>query len=121
MATVQEVEQHVQILGVLSLVLGTLGALGGIFVVAFAGMVFGEAFAFILPFGFVLLVLASLGILGGLDLLARRARGRTLVLVYGGVSLLVLPFGTAYGVYAIWVLTRPESEIVLGARRAPPV
>lgn len=40
----------------------------------------------------------------------RRASGRVLSLVLALVNLLVLPFGTAFGAYALWVLLRDEGR-----------
>ena len=40
----------------------------------------------------------------------RRASGRVLSLALALVNLLVLPFGTAFGVYALWVLLRDEGR-----------
>ena len=40
----------------------------------------------------------------------RRASGRVLSLALALVNLLVLPFGTAFGAYALWVLLRDEGR-----------
>src|SRR5688572_28992330 len=40
----------------------------------------------------------------------RRPAGRVLSLALAVVNLLVLPFGTAFGAYALWVLLRDEGR-----------
>ena len=40
----------------------------------------------------------------------RRPLGRVLSLALAVVNLLVLPFGTAFGAYALWVLLRDEGR-----------
>jgi hypothetical protein len=40
----------------------------------------------------------------------RRASGRVLSLALALVNLLVLPFGTAFGAYALWVLLRDDGR-----------
>lgn len=40
----------------------------------------------------------------GLALRSRRAWGRVLALMLGSIDLLLLPYGTALGAYALWVL-----------------
>jgi hypothetical protein len=70
--------------------------------------------------GFTTLVFAAIGtfalLWGGAHLWAaalvarRRPAGRILTLALALVNLLVLPFGTALGVYAIWVLLTDEGR-----------
>lgn len=63
------------------------------------------------PFGLVLIALAVVGLTAlaaGHGLWRERGWGRTLGLPVCAVSLLSVPFGTAYGVYGLWVLTRDE-------------
>lgn len=64
---------------------------------------------------FLLLALCALA-WGGVHLWAaglmdrRRGRGRLVMLALGVCNLVVLPFGTALGSYAIWVLMSPGSR-----------
>ena len=46
----------------------------------------------------------------GRALRAHRGQGRTLALVLAVLNLFVLPFGTALGIYAFWVLLHNESR-----------
>jgi hypothetical protein len=58
--------------------------------------------------GMVLLV-SVLGIIAGLGLLGRRPWARTLTIVGACFMLLAFPFGTALGIYTLWVLASSES------------
>jgi hypothetical protein len=48
----------------------------------------------------------------------RRPSGRVLALALAVVNLLVLPFGTALGVYALWVLLTNDGRRLFEATRA---
>lgn len=48
---------------------------------------------------------------------SRRARGRILSLGLAVVNLLVLPFGTALGLYALWVLLTDEGRRLFESAR----
>ncbi len=50
------------------------------------------------------------GILAGWGLLDRQPWARTLAIVLGCIALIHIPFGTALGIYTLWVLLPPESE-----------
>lgn len=58
----------------------------------------------------VLSVRAVLSVLTGWALLQRAPWGRTLAIVTAIVSLIKIPFGTALGIYTLWVLTPNPSE-----------
>jgi hypothetical protein len=108
--------------------LPTLGALwmaiGGLFLVPAAGlMLFGsgihlafhhrEPFAGVFPFflylaGSSLLILGAGGISVGLGLTQRRPWARTVAIILGVLALFHPPFGTALGVYTLWVLLADE-------------
>jgi hypothetical protein len=60
--------------------------------------------------GGLLLVGAVVGIVTGWGLLERQPWARTLALVVGCFSLLDMPFGTALGIYTLWVLLPARSE-----------
>ncbi len=109
----QNIEQHVKILGWLHIILSGLMIPIAIFVfliLAGTGVFSGDAdAAVILPIigvavsGF-LIVLAIPGILGGWGLLKRKSWARLVALIIGCLNLLSFPFGTALGVYTLWVL-----------------
>jgi hypothetical protein len=60
--------------------------------------------------GAVFLLGGALAILTGWGLLARQPWARMLAIVSGALSLLDIPFGTALGIYTLWVMLPPESE-----------
>jgi hypothetical protein len=55
----------------------------------------------------------ALKIVGGIGLLQRRPGARYLVLVLSLLSLFFPPIGTAYGIYAIWVLMKADTVRLL--------
>lgn len=118
-------ERHVNLLGTLATLWGALAMLVGASTLILAAGAFAELVA---PSGrgveiaasltaavFVLIGLFSL-VWGGAHLWAavllrrRRPAGRLLSLALAVVNLLVLPFGTALGVYAMWVLLRDDAR-----------
>ena len=119
-------EQHIKMLGVLNIVWGAMGALGGLVVL----LVFGSAFGIVgtaishgpeaaiaLPLiglvggaiAFFLLLLSVPSIVTGVGLLKLRSWSRILAIVVSALHLLSVPFGTALGIYGLWVLLSPES------------
>ena len=71
----------------------------------------------------LLLAKAALGFFAGWGLLQRESWARVLVVVLAFVSLFTnIPFGTALGIYTMWVLLPAESEEeyeAMVARRVP--
>jgi hypothetical protein len=119
-------EQHVKILGVLHIVFGSLGILLAVgMLVLFGGIagiigatdyssdahisipILGGIGAFIF---FVLLVISLPGVIAGIGLLQFRPWARTLTIVLSVLDLIHVPFGTALGVYGLWVLLSQGSE-----------
>ena len=119
-------EQHIKTLGVLNIVWGAMGALGGLVVL----LVFGSAFGIVgtalphdadaaiaLPIiglvggtiAFFLLTLSVPSIIAGIGLLRFRSWSRILAIVVSALHLLSIPFGTALGIYGLWVLLSQES------------
>ncbi|HLK67059.1 MAG TPA: hypothetical protein VKU19_26680 [Bryobacteraceae bacterium] len=60
--------------------------------------------------GSVLICSAVAGILAGWGLLERQPWARTLAIVLACLNLIDMPFGTALGVYTLWVLLPARSE-----------
>jgi hypothetical protein len=58
----------------------------------------------------VLLSLAGAGIIIGWGLLAKQPWARMTAIVFGALNLVEMPFGTALGIYTLWVLLPAESE-----------
>jgi len=119
-------EQHVKILGVLHIVFGSVGILlavgmlllfGGIAGIVGATDSSGEAHISIPILGgigalifFVLLVISLPGVIAGIGLLQFRSWARILTIVLSVLDLIHVPFGTALGVYGLWVLLSQGSE-----------
>jgi hypothetical protein len=73
---------------------------------------------FVRVFGIVFLAGGVLGIVAGWGLLDRQPWSRWLALVLGFVNLIHIPFGTALGIYTLWVLLPAQSEREFRARPA---
>jgi hypothetical protein len=119
------VERHVNLLGVLARLWGALAVLAGVSLLLLAGGAFAQlldpvggsvGFAAGLTGGAFLLLGTFAVAWGALHLIAgkwlkqRRPAGRILLLALALTNLVVLPFGTALGVYALWVLLTNEGR-----------
>jgi len=127
---------HIKILGILNIVMGCLTASVGLIALVIlsgiAGAIHWSAMAggedaapiavapivSLLGLGvaafFVLLGLPS--IIGGWGLLKLRPWARVFTLIVSGFHLLHVPFGTALGIYGLWVLLSDESRMILSHR-----
>ncbi len=111
-------ERHLHTLAVLWIVIG------GLFVIPFAIlMLLGTSTHFILrgrePFGVfgplilyvgagTLLIMAAGGVCVGLGLMQRRPWARAAAIILGVLAIFHPPFGTALGIYTLWVLLADE-------------
>jgi len=128
----QPVRDHVRILAVLNIVMGSLGLLLGIcFLLFFGGLgVFAsvagkndpDAFMAIPVMGAVggiifvaLFVFAAPQIIGGIGLLKGQGWARILMIVVSALGLLSVPIGTAMGIYGLWVLLNEETARMFAA------
>ena len=111
-------ERHLTAVAALHVGLSVVGGLIGIFVFALLtgiGIITNEKEAmFILSIigigvGVFLLVISVPGIIGGIGLFKRKEWARILVLIISAIDLLNIPFGTALGIYSIWVLVQEET------------
>ncbi|MGA8027846.1 MAG: hypothetical protein WB992_11935 [Bryobacteraceae bacterium] len=125
---------HVKILGILNIVLGSLGALAGAGVLlVFGGIasVIGmsannsndmSAIPILGIIGFAiamfLFVLSVPSIIGGWGLLKFQPWARILMIVISALNLLHIPIGTAIGIYGFWVLLNQETERLFATRGA---
>jgi hypothetical protein len=119
-------ETHVKTLGLLHIVFGALGVLAALVILfvfgGIAGLVGAAAEAedarIAVPIlgsvgaiiSVVLLVLALPGLLAGVGLLQFQPWARVLTIVLSVLELIHVPFGTALGVYGLWVLLSPNTE-----------
>lgn len=60
--------------------------------------------------GMLFIGIAVLGFFTGWGLLTRQPWARMAAIIFGAVSLLDIPFGTALGIYTLWVLLPAQSE-----------
>jgi hypothetical protein len=118
--------QHVPILGWCFIVYHGIVALIGIgvgLIVSGAGIISGEREAMFITgavgaFVAGLLIVISLpGIIAGFGLLKYRQWGRILAIIIGVLHLLSFPFGTALGVYALYVLLNAEAPAIFGVQQ----
>lgn len=122
MQNTRNMEKHLTLVGALSITLGALGvffAVVALIAIVGAGLFSDDPTArfvtqIVGPAVALFLVLTSIpGIVGGIGLLKRKTWARILVLIYAIPSLLSIPIGTAFGVYAIWVFMQDETTSLL--------
>ena len=122
-------EKHVQVLGILYIVFGVLGLIGAltVFVVLGIGGLFSpdeDAALLVVVIGgliaFIILTTSIPGIIAGWGLMKHQNWARILTLVLSFLNLLNLPFGTALGIYGIWLLFNDEAVRLFGGQPAPP-
>ena len=118
------IHEHVRLLAILWFAFSAFEAIGGIVLLVLANSLFprlaemGQMPG--APVGFLHLLFTVLGlfILGksgagfftGWGLLNRESWARVMALVLGFLALIHIPFGTALGVYTLWVLLPANSE-----------
>ena len=118
-------ETHAKVLGVLNIVLGVVGLAGALVVMVVFGGVAGllraegdPDAAFVTSIlgvvggGIVLFTLATSlpSIIIGYGLFQLRPWSRVAGIVLSIVSLIMVPFGTALGIYGLWVLFSKEGQ-----------
>ena len=119
------VQRHSQLLGILWLALSAFNAIGGFVLLILGGTFFphlremkdvpadvpvGFLSSLFTVLGILILAKAAIGFLAGWGILHRDTWGRVLALVLAFISLFNIPFGTAVGVYTMWVLLPAESQ-----------
>ncbi len=119
MPTRSRLAGHLRLLGILWIALSAFRLLPGLALV----IIFENGFPFpnatdvpdFVPvllhiIGSIMLAAGVLGIIIGVGLLHRQSWARMGALLLGGISLIDMPFGTALGIYTLWVLLPAESE-----------
>jgi hypothetical protein len=124
------VRSHVNLLGVLQLTWGGMGLLlaSSLLLLAVGAAAIARtspdpwtAVFTALLFVFFALALGAAGwanTWAGRAIRGHRAIGRTLALALSVLNLFVLPFGTALGIYALWVLLHNESRALFEPQRS---
>ena len=110
------VTRHIRIVGILWLVLSGLRLVPGLAMMALFG---SHRFIPGVPFfvhnivsgiGLLFVAGAVVGLAAGWGLMQREPWARMLAIVMGVLNLVDMPFGTALGIYTLWVLLPAESE-----------
>jgi hypothetical protein len=118
--------EHVKIVAILNIALGSLGVLAGIVILCLAGTLGGLISAWaetqdaaaaapiiaLVAIGIAafLFVLSLPSIIGGWGLLHYRPWARILMIVISALDLLHFPIGTAIGIYGLWALLSEEGH-----------
>ena len=113
-------EKHLRTLGILWIIAGALFLIPSIALMAMGSLVHiavpgPEAFArtlgpmFLYVAGSTFLILAAGGICVGWGLMQHQSWARIAAIVLGILALFHPPFGTALGIYTLWVLLAQES------------
>ena len=117
---------HIDVLGTLHLVWGAFGVMTGLSLgilsvgtrVALAGGAFGmgerAAVALLAIVGSALVLGGAVSALAGWAIRRRSRRGRLAALTLAIPNLVLVPFGTALGVYTFWVLLNNDARRVFG-------
>ena len=119
----RRVAEHYRLLGILHIVYSSFIAIPGLVMIFVGKFIFGWLGQFVphnpppwvvaplIVFGGWLILLRGVaGIIAGVGLLQRAPWARIWALVMGFISIISLPFGTALGVYTIWVLLAHGAE-----------
>ena len=119
------VEQHSHLLGILWLAISAFNSLGGLFLTILGTTLFphlremgkvppdvpvGFLTSLFTTLGILVLGKAALGFVAGWGLMKYEYWARVVALVLAFISLFNIPFGTAIGVYTMWVLLPGESQ-----------
>lgn len=125
------VQTHAQLLGILWLAISAFNTIAGVVLYVLANTLFAHMHrlgapeaptAFLRPLlcvvGIFILVKAAVGFFAGWGLLQREPWARILTLVLGFISLFHVPFGTAIGIYTLWVLLPAQSQVEYDAMAA---
>jgi len=123
------VETHVKVLAILYVVFAGLSVLFGLGILLLTGAVSGIVgtsgdTGFAIPFirlggtaaAVFCFVWAVPGFVVGIGLLRRQPWARILGIVLSALSLMHVPFGTALGVYGLWILFHRDTERLFAAR-----
>jgi cytochrome bd-type quinol oxidase subunit 2 len=124
---VTRVDRHLDLLSLLLTISGVLAGLTAVSLMALgigaavlmaspqsAGVAASVAAGTFFILAVLLLAYAAASIAAGRGLRRREHWSRLVALILSLINLFVVPFGTALGVYAFWVLLRERSRQLLG-------
>ncbi len=115
---------HVHLLGIFWLAISAFNTIGGVILLVLANTLVAHLHEMGAPqetpteflrsllsvIGLLILAKAACGFIAGWGLLQREQWARVVALVLGFISLFNVPFGTAVGVYTLWVLLPAQSQ-----------
>jgi zinc ribbon protein len=109
---------HVRLVGILWLALSAFHLIPGLFLLAIfhhgtwflSSSPSGFVHALLTAVAWVLIAGSILGLVTGWGLLQREPWARTLAIVMACLNMVHMPFGTALGIYTLWVLLPAASE-----------
>jgi len=117
------VQRHLRMLGILWLAVSAWNVIGALFLLLLANTMFlhipasgfmSDAPTWLHPLlvsiGYIVAGKAAAGFLVAWGLLQREPWARVLTIVMAFVALFNIPFGTAIGIYTLWVLLPAESD-----------
>lgn len=119
------VQSHVHLLGILWLAVSALTSIVGLVLLIFGSTVFPHLremtqvppdvplsflSSLVTTLGILVLCKAGCGFIAGWGLLRREPWARVVALVLAFIALFNIPFGTAIGVYTMWVLLPSQSQ-----------
>lgn len=122
--------QHVGFVAILFVVWGALTAIVGVSTLALgigaaslaasdnssAHVAAGLTAGAFITFAGIAILWGVCHVLIGLPLRKHSPRARLLALAAGSIDLILLPFGTPLGIYALWVLLNERGKAVFGVR-----
>ena len=120
---VNRVQEHVKLLAILWLALGLMSVFGGFVLFTMSSFIFSHMaevsqtphapqflHMIFMVLGMLVLAKAALELFAGWGLLKHAPWARILTIVAAFLGLLNIPFGTALGIYSLWVLLPAQSE-----------
>ena len=128
------VQSHLHLIAVLWFAISAFNAIGGLVLLILGNTLFphlremdkvppdvptGFLTALFTALGVLVLAKAAFGFFAGWGLMKRESWARIMVLVLAFISLFNIPFGTAIGVYTMWVLLPAQSGEEYEAMVAP--
>ena len=117
-----DMAKHINILGALFLTSSILLLIAGFAVnhfVPMAGEISGDSTAMRITsiigqsIGTVLFIFATPGFICGYGLLTKKSWSRIFGIILSCLSLLSIPFGTAIGIYGLWIFFKDETTDIL--------
>jgi hypothetical protein len=111
-------EKQITIISILNIAFGFLGFILAIIIFSILsgiGFISGNENALLIMatigsiIGFFLIITSIPEIIGGIGLMKYQNWARILILIISFIDLINFPFGTAIGIYSIWVLIQNET------------